>query len=94
MAGAKNLKEVIIEEGMEKIPSSLVYVDADNQIQKIQIPSSVKQVGSLAFKNCKNFTIYGYKNSYAETYANENNIPFVQIGKEHLGFRKQPISFS
>ena len=80
LAGAKNLKEVIIEEGMEKIPSSLVYVDADNQIQKIQIPSSVKQVGSLAFKNCKNFTIYGYKNSYAETYANENNIPFVQIG--------------
>ena len=80
LAGAKNLKEVIIEEGMKKIPSSLVYVDVDNQIQKIQIPSSVKEIGSSAFKNCKNFTIYGYKNSYAETYANENNIPFVQIG--------------
>ncbi|WP_410072744.1 leucine-rich repeat protein [Anaerostipes sp.] len=80
LAGAKKLKEVIIEEGMGKIPSSLVYVDADNQIQKIQIPSSVKEVGSSVFKNCKNFTIYSYKNSYAETYASENNIPFVQIG--------------
>ena len=55
-------------------------INGVDYIQKIQIPSSVKEIADDAFQNCKNFTIYGYKNSYAETYANENNIPFVQIG--------------
>lgn len=80
LAGAKNLKEVIIEEGMIEIPLELMHVDSDNQIQKIQIPSSVKKIGSSVFKNCKGITIYGYKNSYAETYARKNNIPFAQTG--------------
>ena len=32
-----------------------------------------------AFSECDNLTIYGYTNSYAETYAKENDIPFVPL---------------
>ena len=33
-----------------------------------------------AFSECDNLTIYGYTNSYAETYAKENGITFVSLG--------------
>ena len=50
--GAKNLEEVIIEEGMTKIPAGLMWVDEDNQIQKIKIPSNIESIGASAFENC------------------------------------------
>ena len=35
-----------------------------------------------AFGDCKSLTIYGYRNSTAESYANRNNIPFVPLDGE------------
>lgn len=78
LSGARKLKEIILEEGMEKIPDRLLFFDDNNKVQKIQIPSTIKEMDS-AFWNFKG-TIYGYKNSYAETYANKYNIPFISIG--------------
>ncbi len=76
-AGAEELTEVIIEEGMEKIPDYLLY--RASSVKKVVIPSSVVSVGNYAFDGCTGFTIYGYKNSYAETYADENDIPFYSV---------------
>ncbi len=45
----------------------------------IVIPSSVTSIGNSAFDNFTNQTIYGIIGSYAETYANENNILFKPI---------------
>ena len=51
---------------------------------EITIPStingkSVTSIGGSAFEGCTGLTIYGKQGSYAETYANDNNIPFIAI---------------
>ena len=43
----------------------------------VRIPSSVTDISRWAFDGCKNLTIYAQKGSYAETYANYNNINLV-----------------
>ena len=86
LAGCETLKEVIFEEEMKKIPDYIVSSDNSTKIyiEKVVIPSSVNEIGANAFYNCSKITIYGYKNSYAEIYANEQNIPFktVAISKD------------
>lgn len=44
----------------------------------IFIPKSVTEIGYRAFDLCKNLTIYAPRSSYAERYAKENNIRFVE----------------
>ena len=46
-------------------------------LNQITIPENVSIIERNAFYGCGNLTIYGIKGSYAETYAKENNIPFV-----------------
>ncbi len=47
-------------------------------LKKLEIPASVTKIGVDAFKNCADdFCIEGVKDSAAEAYAEENNIPFV-----------------
>ena len=48
-------------------------------LSRITIPESVTDIEDEAFRSCSNLTIYGYEGSYAETYANTNNIPFAAI---------------
>ena len=44
-------------------------------LKSITIPNSVTTIGNSAFMDCRNLTIYCEQGSYAETYANTNNIP-------------------
>ena len=48
------------------------------------VPSVSDGAGTYAFRNCDMMTIYGEKGSYAETYANENGISFVNTKQEEL----------
>ena len=49
-------------------------------LKKAIIPASVTSVGSNVFNNStSNLTIYGYTGSFAQTYAEGNNIPFKSI---------------
>ena len=43
------------------------------------IPDSVTSIESNAFYSCDNLTIFGYTGSTAETYAENNEIPFVAL---------------
>ena len=45
----------------------------------IEIPDSVTSIKDSAFDNCTNLTIYGKPDSYAQYYANEKGIPFIEI---------------
>lgn len=80
LADATNLSEVIFEEGVTKIPS--YFCAGASCATKAKIPQSVSEIGSDVFYNCDNITIYGILNSYAETYAKENNIPFKAISED------------
>ncbi len=67
-----------------KIPNSVTsigysaFLGCASLSGKIYIPKSVISIGEDAFLGIPNPTIYGVKGSYAETYANANNIPFVE----------------
>ena len=72
-----NLINVTIPDSVTSIGSSAFYYCTS--LASITIPDSVTTISDYAFKGCSNLTIHGYSGSYAETYANENNISFVAI---------------
>jgi len=73
------LKNVIIPDGVKEIGESAFY-DC-RKLQEVHIPKSVISIGQWAFhgfgKPLQLLKIYAPVGSYAETYAKENNIPFV-----------------
>ena len=46
-------------------------------LTSINIPNSVTSIGDSAFDSCTNLTIYCEQGSYAETHANNKNIPVI-----------------
>ena len=86
----ENLKKVVFEDGMEEIPA---YILADaNSVAAVCIPASVTKIQDKAFDGIKDkITIYGYANTYAETYAKENNIPFALYGEAPVITTPTPV---
>lgn len=79
-AGCSSLTQI-------EIPSSVISI-GDNafadcsSLSQIEIPNSVTSIDNTAFLGCSSLTIYCNINSYAETYAKENNIPYKIIGDD------------
>lgn len=76
------ITEVIIDANITHIAERAFY--GCLYLTKITIPNSVSSIGVYAFKNCDDITIYGEKGSFAESYANENDIPFVNTKSTSL----------
>lgn len=68
-------KAVIVEEGIMRIGAA-AFVGCVFMTD-ISLPTSVTEIAADAFKDCHKLTIHAPESSYAETYAKENNIPFV-----------------
>ena len=80
LAGALKLETVVFEEGTTAIPDYICASDDyTSYITKVVIPDTVESIGDYSFYKCDNLTIYGYKGSYAEEYADINSIPFVSV---------------
>lgn len=73
---------IVIPTGVTTIQSEAFFFC--RKLESVTIPKSVTQIGSMAFDYCaENLTIYGYKGTRAESYANENGIRFVALCSEH-----------
>ena len=73
--GCEKLQSVLVPDGVTFIDNLAFY--ACGNLQSIVVPSSVTSISQLAFCDCNNLVIHAPAGSYAETYAKENNIPFV-----------------
>ena len=70
--------EFTVPDTVKTIGSS-AFAGCENLV-KLTIPKSVTQIDEALVEGCtKTVTIYGEKGSYAETYANNNKIPFKAI---------------
>ena len=80
VGNCKNLKSVIIGDGLSEITSySFSECPA---LEKVIIPESVTTIADDVFKKSEKVTVYGYDGSYAQTFANENDIPFIALNGE------------
>ena len=75
--GCTSLTSVVIPDGVTSIYDYTFY--GCTSLTNVVIPNSVTEIGESAFDKCDKLTIYGYSGSYAQTYADSNNIPFVEI---------------
>ena len=74
-AGCKMLKKVVLSANMTEIPR--MVFERCEALESVWIPGGVSAIAVDAFRGCAKLTIHAPAGSYAETYAKENNIPFV-----------------
>lgn len=77
-SGNTSLKEAYIGYGVESI-YNYAFKNCGS-LEQIVIPPTVTTIYNKAFDGCDKLTIYGYDGSYALEYAEENNIPYVNLG--------------
>ncbi len=82
-SGCTGLTSISLPDSLTLIGSYAFFGCAE--LSEITIPSSVTSIGESAFFICDKLTINCVSGSYAETYARENNIPFVSSGELVLG---------
>lgn len=76
------ITEAVIDDNVTHIAQRAFY--GCLYLNKITIPNTVGSVGAYAFKNCDEIIIYGTKGSFAESYAGENDIPFVNVKSTNM----------
>ena len=78
------LTEVVIPDGVTEIEVN-AFQECKN-LTKAVIPASVISIDKFAFESRykRNLTIYGMQNSYAQTYAQENEINFVALDASNV----------
>ena len=91
--GCGSLADIRISAGVTEIGSGAFYYC--NNLRSIFIPSSVKTIGEQAMGyyyynsnviKIDDLTIYGYKNTEAERYANDNGFTFKQPSEAPDGY--------
>ncbi len=73
----RELTSVILPIGLKKIED--VMFQYDNELEKVAIHKNVTRIGTDVFAFSYKVAIWGYKGSFAETYAKKNDIPFVTV---------------
>ena len=76
-SGCSRLKTVVLEEGVHTIAES-VFEKCTN-LTDITIPRSVTTIYRDALRGCPKVTVRGYRDTEAESYAKQNNLPFIDL---------------
>ena len=83
------MEKVTLPEGLETIESSAFSYTS---LVNVLLPGSVTEIGNSAFLDCSSLeTIWGKKNSAAETYAASAYIAFKAIGYPYIDGGNDPI---
>ena len=75
--GCTELTSIIIPNSVTKIGYNMFM--GCKGLKSAVIPESVEEISGDAFEGCSNVTIYGKKNSAADKFANNHDIPFKAI---------------
>ncbi|MCL2122402.1 MAG: leucine-rich repeat protein [Clostridiales bacterium] len=81
----QGLTSVVIPEGVTHLAYTVgdyvhtAFVSCANLV-RVVIPRSVSKIDDGVFYDCPNIVIYSYADSEAQRFAEENQIPFVEIG--------------
>lgn len=78
-----SLETIELPSTVESI-GSFAFSDCTS-LKSITIPKATSSIVSNAFRNCPNLTLYVYKDSYAQQYAEENSINFEIIPEYEIG---------
>ena len=78
-----SLEKIIIPMGVTSIGSDAFYNCV--KLSAVTIPSTVSSISGTSFTYLNRLTVYGVKGSYAETWANENGVQFVENTKHAEG---------
>ena len=81
-ARCTSLKSITIPNSVINIGNYAFYYCTS--LTSIIIPDSVTSIGGSAFKGCDNLTIYGYKNTAAEKYAQDNGFEFISLADDMI----------
>ncbi len=71
------LMSAVIKDGVTSIGGGTFWFCRN--LTNVTIPNSVNYIDSEAFLSSSYLTIHGETGSYAETWANENDVPFVVV---------------
>ncbi len=83
--GDYQLSTVTLHDGLSSVGAKAFL---DSNLESVTIPASVTSIGEKAFgydsneEKSENFTIYGYRGTAAETYADENGFAFIPLDDE------------
>lgn len=75
--GCTSLTDVVLSANLQNIPSD-AFKDCPS-LSKLTIPSAKTEINTNVLHLYDNLIIYGVKNSFAETWANDNIVAFVEI---------------
>ena len=75
--GCASLTEIAIPQGVTELDGKMF--GGCTALKSVIIPQSVANISTFAFDGCTNITVKGQANSYAQTFAKEQGIPFEEI---------------
>ena len=75
--GCASLTEIAIPQGVTELDGKMF--GGCTALKSVTIPQSVANISVFAFADCASVTIKGQANSYAQTFAKEQEIRFLEI---------------